>query len=205
MLLKSNNLKFTVFFVTFFLLVGYSNAQFGTNGGDSNEIVIPSDSTSAPIKRGTLKTLKLIFEGKPGKAAMYSLLIPGGGQIYNRKYWKAPIVWAADGVAIYLFIDNRREYRYFRDAYTAKLAGRDVTYRGISNAESLLAFRNDFQLQSERAGIAIVVLHLVSMIEAFTDQHLKNFDIDENLSIDIRNIQLPLGDQAAGLSLIYKF
>ncbi|MDG2074033.1 MAG: DUF5683 domain-containing protein, partial [Polaribacter sp.] len=59
----------------------------------------------------------------PSKAAFYSAIFPGGGQIYNKKFWKAPIVWGAMGTSIYLYLDNNNEYDRYRTAFKMREAG----------------------------------------------------------------------------------
>ena len=48
----------------------------------------------------------------PLKATVFSAVIPGAGQVYNKKYWKAPIVWAAVGTCVYFIGRNGKEYQY---------------------------------------------------------------------------------------------
>lgn len=176
-----------------------------TGEKDPNAIQLPSDSTAAPIQRGILTTFKTVFQGKPGRAAFYGLIIPGGGQLYNRKYWKAPIVWAADGAAIYWYIYSRNLYKGFRSAYSARFDDSTVSYKGISSLEGLRQFRNQFQLESERAAITVIILHLFSIIEAFTDRHLRNFDVDENLSIELKPEHIPNLGSSSAISFQYTF
>ena len=59
----------------------------------------------------------------PSKAAFYSAILPGLGQIYNKRYWKAPIVWGAMGTGIYVYSYNNTEYRRARNAFKRRLAG----------------------------------------------------------------------------------
>ena len=59
----------------------------------------------------------------PAKAAFYSAILPGLGQIYNKKYWKAPIVWGAMGTSIYFYLDNNNEYDRYRTAFKQREAG----------------------------------------------------------------------------------
>src|SRR3954471_19719236 len=56
----------------------------------------------------------------PRKAAIRSAVIPGWGQIYNRKYWKVPIVWGALGVTGYIFFNNLDTYKDLKFSYAAK-------------------------------------------------------------------------------------
>ena len=59
----------------------------------------------------------------PSKATLLSAVIPGAGQIYNRKYWKAPIAWAGLGISLYFIQDNQTQYRRYKDAYLAVIDG----------------------------------------------------------------------------------
>lgn len=172
---------------------------------DPQEFRIPTDSTAAPTQNGTLKTIKTIFDGNPGKALAYGLLIPSGGQFYNKRYWKVPLVLAADVTTISIFINNRRLWLEFREALEIKIEDPTFVYRGIESAESIRQLRNQFQLDTERAGIAVIVVHLVSAIEAFTDRHLMEFDTTEDLSLQIQPQNYPLLGSSASIGVVYSF
>ena len=59
----------------------------------------------------------------PGKAALYSALLPGAGQVYNRKWWKVPIAYAGLGISYYFIRENTREYQRYKTAYLATIDG----------------------------------------------------------------------------------
>ena len=59
----------------------------------------------------------------PSKAAFYSAVFPGMGQVYNKKYWKLPLVYGALGTTIYFYISNNKKYHLYRDAYKRRLEG----------------------------------------------------------------------------------
>ena len=59
----------------------------------------------------------------PSKAAFYSALFPGGGQIYNRQYWKGPLVSGALAFPPYLYLYNNNEYKRYRRAFKLREAG----------------------------------------------------------------------------------
>ncbi len=63
---------------------------------------------------------------RPAKAAFYSAVLPGLGQIYNKKYWKLPLVYGAIGTSAYLYIDNQKSYNLYRDEYKNRLEGKKV-------------------------------------------------------------------------------
>lgn len=198
-------LRSLILLVICFSIAQISYAQVNEDFDDPEKFRVPADSTAAPIANGTIKTFKMIFSGKPGIAAGYALVIPGAGQLYNKRYWKAPIVWAADAAAITYFIYNRQLWLDFQSALEMKIEDPSFTYRGITSEESMRAFRNQFQLDTERAGIAIVIIHVASIIEAFTDRHLMEFDVSEDLSLDIQPQTYPIFGSSASLGITYTF
>ena len=69
---------------------------------------------------------------RPSKAAFYSAVIPGLGQVYNNKIWKLPIVYTAIGVSAYSFDFNKKKYWSYRNAYKRRKAGfSDDEFQGI--------------------------------------------------------------------------
>jgi hypothetical protein len=150
-------------------------------------------------------SFKALFNGTPGKAILYGMLIPGGGQIYNKRYWKVPIALAAEGAGIYAFIFLRGEYNNFKEAYRLTLLGEGIPYRGISGADPLNSFRQRYQKWSEQAGVAMIAVHIVVAVEAYIDRHLSIFDIDEDLSFDYSAPGIVPESRVAGLSLRYSF
>ena len=69
---------------------------------------------------------------RPSKAAFYSAVLPGLGQVYNKKAWKVPIVYAAIGVSAYAYDFNKKKFWSYRDAYKRRKAGfTDDQFQGI--------------------------------------------------------------------------
>lgn len=123
----------------------------------------------------------------PTTAACLSL-IPGGGQIYNKKYWKLPIVYVSLGVSSYFIyhfasqmISYEHEYFYRRDGVTEKL-NPDYTY--YTN-ENLIALRSQYRRYMEISIGITAVLYLLNILDALVDAHLFYFDISDNLSMNM--------------------
>ena len=123
----------------------------------------------------------------PSKAAFYSAIFPGGGQIYNKKFWKAPIVWAAMGTSIYLYLDNNNEYDRYRTAFKMREAGLQDEF--TNNDGSLTVSRNGLisaqkTLKSNRdlALLTTVVFYVLQIVEASVNAHLLQFNTNNNLS-----------------------
>lgn len=196
-------MKWCFLFVFNFLSLTIVFGQIQTDN-ETIQVVSP-DSVGAKTERTALESFRMIFTGEPGKAALYGLLLPGGGQIYNKSYWKVPLVLAADATAIGIFVYYRREYRNFKAAHSNVINGIPTSYRNISDEPSLRRYRNSFRLDMERMGMIMGIVHLLGVVEAFTDNHLKSFDIDENLSLDIHTENETYNLSYTGVGLKYNF
>lgn len=142
------------------------------------------DSSMLKIDQPAIK-LKVKKEIIPKRAALYSLIFPGAGQIYNGKIWKAPIVYGALGTTIYLIDYNRDFYTSLQDAYVIRLAGvEDDEYTGIiSSADGIKSARDSFRKNMELAYFGTAAIYLLQIIEAYVDAHLQGFDVNDDLSL----------------------
>jgi len=173
---------------------------------DFDEEYIDADSVDYESYTKKTSSFKALFNGKPGRAILYGILIPGGGQFYNKDYWKVPIVWAAEGAGIATFIYLRGQYRGFDEAYRLTVNGdSDANFRGVTGVQALYNWRQRFQKFSEQAGVGMVVIHIIMAVESYIDRHLSIFDIDEDLSINYSAPGINNSTQLAGLSFNYSF
>lgn len=152
-----------------------------------NSTVTMAADTNKADKKSFLSFLK--EEGnKPKKAAFYSVIFPGGGQLYNKQYWKAPIALGAVGTAGYFIYDNTTQYRLYRDAYRYRVDDDPTTidpFASNPNAtdETLVELRDTYRKWMEQSYIGFVVVYGLNVLEAYTAAHLKDFDIDDDLSL----------------------
>jgi hypothetical protein len=148
----------------------------------------------------------------PSKAAFYSAIFPGGGQIYNKKYWKAPIVWAAMGTSAYYYINNSNEYDRYRTAFRLRKQGlKDefidtdgktlISTAGLENAQKVLRKNRDLSL------LTGILLYVLQIVEASVNAHLLQFDTTDNLSLKPMVYPDPLFIESpkVGLTLKYSF
>ncbi|MEP7195786.1 MAG: DUF5683 domain-containing protein [Saprospiraceae bacterium] len=153
---------------------------------DSTVQLLKNDSTSQKKSSGALK---VIFSGKPGRAFAYSLLLPGGGQIYNKKWWKLPIVYGAFGATIYFIDFNKTQYKRYDDAFRMRVdLGEDKSNDEFKNIYSLSAInfqRKYYDKNLQRSYLGIVGVYLLSGIDAFVDRHLMEFDVSDKLSLKL--------------------
>ena len=101
----------------------------------------------------------------PGKATLYSILVPGLGQIYNREYWKLPIYLGAIGFAVHYYSDCQTNYLRFKNIY---LEASDPAsgYDGPISADQALYYRNVYRRYRDYSILAIAVLSLLQVIDA---------------------------------------
>ena len=180
------------------------------------EIPIAFDSTktvTAIVDSGADGVkVKKVREYSPRTAAIRSAILPGLGQIYNKKYWKLPIVYGALGTSAGVFFYNFKNYKDTRFAYQAKykaaLAVPDsADYFKIKpklkplSQESLRFYRDQFRRDIDYSVLFFVLLWGLNVVDAAVDSHLKAFDVSPDLSFQVK----PGRSQMAGtngLSLV---
>ena len=166
----------------------------------------------------TLKTKKVNTNPlAPAKAAFYSAVFPGLGQIYNKRYWKAPIVWGAIGGAVGFYLYNDNLYKIFRTAFRRRLAGftDDELFDPNNTGNGPLFDLGVLQSQQERFQrdrdlwlVVAIALYALNIVDANVDAHLKQFNVDEDLSFDVQPVLDldPITNQPNyGMAVVVKF
>ena len=134
----------------------------------------------------------------PSKAAFFSAILPGLGQVYNKRYWKVPIVYGAIGGSIYAYTWNNDNYQRFRTAFKSRQAGftddefYDINGDNAPGAPPDLDL-SDLENQQERFQrdrdlwlVVVIGMYALNIIDANVDAHLKQFNIDDDLSFDFK-------------------
>ncbi len=134
----------------------------------------------------------------PKRAGLYSAILPGLGQIYNKQYWKTGLVAVAAGTVTYFIIDNRKNYQKYQEVYISRIdnnpATTDTYYQYSINDIDIL--RRGFRKYYEYSIISGTVCYLVNILDAFTSSHLKTFDMSKNISMratPFYNLQKQMG------------
>lgn len=127
------------------------------------------------------KTKDTVYRHSPRKAMLLSALLPGTGQIYNKKYWKAPVVWTGFVVFGYFINQNNREYQRFRRAYNFNVDDDSTTISEFPNVSAnLLANERDiFRKWRDLSIILTVGWYALNIIDANVDAHLFEFDVSD--------------------------
>jgi len=147
----------------------------------------------------------------PRKASLLAL-IPGAGQIYNKKYWKLPIVYAGLGSTGFLIYYYGNLTSIYRKEYVARVNGDtdnlNPNLANITSDENILAQRNFYRRNMEICVAACVIVYALSILDAAVDAHLFYYDVSDNLSLGVKpkiNYNSINGTTTPSLALVVKF
>lgn len=124
----------------------------------------------------------------PKKAALLSLVIPGAGQIYNKRWWKTPLVYGAITGMVLVIDYNQSRYRRLRTALNLKRQDEPHEFSGttLDNLNTLRTLRDNYDKNTQTAYVGLVLVYVLQAMEAFVDCHLKGFNVDDDLSLQVR-------------------
>lgn len=141
------------------------------------------------------------WKPNPQRALWLALVIPGGGQIYNRKYWKLPLVYGGFMGCIYAMSWNSMMYKDYQQAYidimdddpnTASYnkflhLGRTIDDSNIERYKQIFKSRKDkYRRWRDLSFFAMVGVYAISVIDAYVDAELSEFDISKDLTMKVR-------------------
>jgi hypothetical protein len=145
----------------------------------------------------------LVFVPNPKKSGLYSALVPGTGQLYNRQYWKLPIVYVGAGVAAYFISSTLTSYQAYRKAYITSLANPNYLYEGVYNQTTILQLETDAEKNLDMAVLFTGLGYALQVLDAVAFAHLHNFDMSRDLSLHIKSANFPNG-AGIGLALVFR-
>ena len=123
----------------------------------------------------------------PRKAAILSSTLPGLGQIYNKKYWKIPIIYAGLLTSAYYINDNNVQYKLYKDAYLKRLDNNpdNDDFVGEYSSGDLLILKDFYRRNREVSILCFVGTYIINVLDASVDAHLFDYDISEDISLQI--------------------
>lgn len=153
----------------------------------------------------------------PKKASIYSAILPGLGQAYNKKYWKIPVIYVGFGIIGYYIDWNNDWYQLFRNAYIDLTVSTDfnrdayvekysklpylstfdytntVDKRNVQ--EYLTKYQSYFRRNRDLLVISTAAFYALNIIDASVDAHLFNFDISDDLTLNWQPSVLSIDNQ----------
>ena len=194
--------------IIFVFLIGF----FCTNLSAQNDSIKPKKIKK--IARFQKNAKGLYNPLAPSRAAFYSAAFPGMGQIYNRKYWKAPIVWGALGTSIFFYLDNNNEFKRFRRAFRARSNGfqdeftvinADGTTTETVSVETLERAQEQLRENRDLSLLTTAILYVLQIVEASVNAHLLQFNTDDNLTLRPTFINTPVQIETPKLGVTLKY
>ncbi|HXH18287.1 MAG TPA: DUF5683 domain-containing protein [Chitinophagales bacterium] len=142
-------------------------------------------SDSIPANRISNDSLK---HHSVKRAVIQSAVIPGWGQMYNKKWWKVPIIYAGFGGLGFAIGWNAKRFRTYSDAYRLRVDGDTATidpYADVYSESNLIILKNYYKRNMNLAIIFTGVLYALNLVDAAVDAHLFEYDISDDLSLRI--------------------
>lgn len=189
----------------------------------SGQEAIPADSALTPADTAQIPTKvksaiqadtitakdsirrKKVFEPNPKKSGMYSSILPGLGQAYNRQYWKVPVVYAILGTAGYFIGFNYNKYTEYRQAYIYAIDGDPGTSDELSkvyDAQSLQRLQNNYKKDLDVIVLLTSVGYALQIMDAVASAHLKNFDVSRDITMQVKPM---VQNNFVGMGLVMNF
>ena len=139
----------------------------------------------------------------PKKAGIYSAIIPGTGQLYTKKYWKIPIIYAGLITSAYYIKESNEHYQLYKNTYINRINGNhsDEFDKQYSDAD-LITLSNHYRRNREISILFFGGTYILNILDASISAHLFNYDISEDLSLHVQPFYF-LKEDATGLSLSF--
>jgi len=165
----------------------------------SDSLVLLENDSLAVINIDSLAASNA-WSPDPARATWLGIAFPGGGQIYNRKYWKLPIVYGGFLGCAYALTWNNQMYKDYSQAYLDICDEDDTTasyedflppnYNAQANVEYLKrVFKNrkdNYRRYRDLSIFSFIGVYAISIIDAYVDAELSHFDISEDLGLRVR-------------------
>lgn len=190
-----------LFSLCYFALDSYAQEATDSTSNitaDTKTVISRNDSTS----RG--RTIKKLFQPDAKKSGMYSSILPGLGQAYNRQYWKLPVVYAVLGTAGYFIKFNLDKYNTFRRAYIYSIDGDPSTQSDFEQYTStdLKTLQDSYRKNLDLTVLLTALGYTVQILDAVASAHLRNFDVSPDISMKLQPVVNP---NYIGVGLVMNF
>ncbi len=191
-------------------LVSEINAFPGDSVMTEDEDTLSTAIADSLLKRITKIHDKRQFKPDPIRSMWLALVFPGGGQIYNRKYWKLPIVYGGFLGCTYALTWNNQMLRDYSQAYLDIMdddpntksyegmlpMGYDITGKEERFKTIFKNKKDHFRKYRDLSIFAFAGVYLISIIDAYVDAELSTFDISPDLSIRLEPAVINTGISA---------
>jgi len=162
-----------------------------------------------PVKDSTAKKKHI-----PRRATIYSAILPGLGQVYNHKYWKVPIVYAAIGIPAYTFFYNKSWYQKCQYALAvtvnqsqgdslARVDPQLINFVKAGDVNDIITYRDSFRKNQDYSVLYFLLFYGLNIVDATVDAHLRDFNVNSDLSFKVKPMIIAGPNMVAGFSVVF--
>jgi len=138
----------------------------------------------------------------PKRAGIYSAIVPGSGQVYTKKYWKVPIIYAGLITSAYYFKENHDLYNLYKSTYINRVNNNNIDNLDYSNTD-LITLTNYYRRNRSVSGLLFTLTYILNIVDASVSAHLFDHDVTEDISLHFQPIYM-VKQNVNGLSLSIK-
>ena len=144
------------------------------------------------------------------KSTLYSLLLPGLGQLYNGEFWKVPIYWGLMAGSLHFVVDNNTQYLRWKNAYNKATSDDPDVEKPPQSAENCKYYRDAYRRMRDYSILAVAVSYLLQVIDANVFAYMQDFEVNDEISMKVSPSVIPMGDYAltppaVGMSIGLRF
>ena len=146
----------------------------------------------------------------PAKSTLYSILLPGLGQIYNGEFWKVPIYWGLMAGSVHFVVENHTQYQRWKWTYDQATSTDPDVEKPPQSAENAKYYRDSYRRLRDYSILAVAVAYILQVIDVNVFAYMKGFEVNDEISMKVAPAVLPLGEYAqappaVGMSIGLKF
>jgi hypothetical protein len=211
-----------VFFIFFFAGIFFT-LQANAQHTDSVQVKQLSDSvlekkdsiySGKHMSQAARDSIAKKRRDNPRRATIYSAILPGAGQVYNKKYWKVPIVYAAVGIPAYAFFFNKSWYLKCQYALVVAINGSSVDsfnkvdpslkpFVTAGDINGIITNRDSFRKNQDYSVLFFLLFYGLNIVDATVDAHLKDFNVNSDLSFSVKPTIMPGPTPSAGITVAF--
>lgn len=204
-------MRFLYVFIALLLISSSAVGQDIVTTNESDTILI-EEATGIAGEIDTIRFQSKWPNHQPGKASLYSAILPGLGQAYNKSYWKIPIIYIGFGVFYYFISENNSSYqtgleclREIRGPGVGEACA--ILTSGIPSEEQMESFVERSRRNRDYTIILGALFYGLQIVEAHVDAHLKEFSVNEDLALKFKPDfeMLSFGQPYAGVGIKLRF
>jgi hypothetical protein len=147
-------------------------------------------------------------------ATLYSVILPGAGQVYNKKYWKVPLVYAGLGISAYFYFSNKIVFQQTQYALVvtinqsppdsvAKVQPYLQPFVKTGDTNGLITGRDEARKNEDYSVLFFFMFYALNIVDATVDAHLKDFNVSSNLSFQVKPVLIPAPTPVIGMMAVF--